>query len=107
MKFTHDHNFPDGTHLQGRINITYKQLASVFGEPTSELGDNGDKVRMEWCLKFEDGTIATIYDWKEYRPIEEVTDWHIGGHNIRAFAYIQEALGWVVEMEKPTPKIGL
>jgi translation initiation factor IF-1 len=29
----------------------------------------GDKVTIEWGIRFEDGTIATIYDWKRYEKL--------------------------------------
>ena len=34
-------------------------------------------------MELEDGTVFSIYDWKEYRAIDqdEVIDWHIGGKN--------------------------
>jgi len=73
-----------GTSLIGEIDVSYKQLVKVFGKP--DKGD-GYKTEAEWRLKFEDGTIATIYDYKsgksydpEYGlPVEKIRDWHIGG----------------------------
>ena len=34
-------------------------------------------------MELEDGTVFSVYDWKEYRSIslDEVIDWHIGGKN--------------------------
>jgi DNA-binding ferritin-like protein len=32
-------------------------------------------------LEFEDGTVATIYDWKEYQTPMGLYHWHIGGRN--------------------------
>jgi hypothetical protein len=57
-----DWNEAGGTCLQGYIVTTYKDLVSVFGEPTFE---EGDKVTAEWNVKI-DGVVCTIYDWKEY-----------------------------------------
>jgi len=73
-----------GTSLIGEIDVSYKQLVKVFGKP--DKGD-GYKTEAEWRLKFEDGTIATIYDYKSSKtydpeyglPVEEIRDWHIGG----------------------------
>jgi hypothetical protein len=76
MKFTTDAN-RNGTCLQGYITAYFHQLVEVFGEP--ELG--GDKTTAEWALTFEDGTIATIYDWKEYATPMGEYRWHIGGHS--------------------------
>ncbi len=76
MKFTKNGNI-NGTHLQGYIPAYLHQLIEVFGEP--EAG--GDKTTAEWCLTFEDGTVATIYDWKEYDTPTGLYRWHIGGHS--------------------------
>lgn len=77
-----------GTHLMGRINLPFHQIAAALGDPIRFNDDEGDgKVRIEWDLKFDDGEVATIYDWKEYnRAPEDVTDWHIGG---RSFEVVQ------------------
>ena len=80
MKFTKDSN-ASGTCLQGYIRAYYHQLVEVFGEPDLT---NGDKVTAEWCLDFEDGTVATIYDWKEYETPMGLYQWHIGGNSQEA-----------------------
>ena len=79
MKFTTE-AYADGTSLQGYVQAYYHQLVEVFGEP--EAG--GDKTTVEWCLSFEDGTVATIYDWKEYETPMGLHRWHIGGRNYEA-----------------------
>lgn len=66
-----------GTCYQGKIDTSYHRLVETFGEP-EYLGD--EKVQVQWAIKFEDGTLATIYDWKEGKRASEVTEWHIGGH---------------------------
>ena len=76
MKFTNDAN-RNGTHLQGYVQAYYHQLVEVFGEPEG----GGDKTTAEWALEFEDGTVATIYDWKEYETPMGLYHWHIGGLN--------------------------
>jgi len=75
MKFSKD-AYADGTSLQGYVTAYYHELVEVFGEPDLT---NGDKVTAEWCLEFEDGTVATIYDWKEYETPMGSYRWHIGG----------------------------
>jgi hypothetical protein len=68
-----------GSCLQGIFITSYDKLVAMFGEPHC----NGDeyKVRAYWGLVFEDGTIASVYDWKEYdTELGDVTHWHIGGH---------------------------
>ena len=86
MKFITNAN-AHGTHLQGYISATYDQLIARFGQP--EFG--GDKTTVEWCLEFEDGTIATVYDWKEYRTPMGMYDWHIGGNDQMAVIAVHEA----------------
>jgi hypothetical protein len=56
-----------GTSLMGYCdaNTTYAELVACFGEPETDI--DGEKVDAEWCIKFEDGTIATIYNYKNGR----------------------------------------
>ena len=73
-----------GTCLQGYINGHYHDLLETFGEPTES---DGYKVDAEWVLEFADGTVATIYNWKnginywgaDGTPVECITEWNIGG----------------------------
>jgi hypothetical protein len=86
MKFTTDADC-NGTHLQGYMSAYYHQLVERFGEPT----DSGDKTTAEWCLAFEDGTVATIYDWKEYETPLGLYRWHIGGTSQLAVTRVTQA----------------
>lgn len=86
MKFTTDADV-NMTSLQGYMPARYEQLVAVFGEPEG----GGDKTTVEWCLAFEDGTVATIYDWKEYETPMGLYHWHIGGMNNLAVARVQQA----------------
>lgn len=86
MKFTKDADI-NGTSLQGYLQAYYHQLVEVFGEPT----DSGDKTTAEWCLEFEDGTVATIYDWKEYETPMGLYQWHIGGRSQKAVDRVTRA----------------
>jgi len=86
-----------GTHLQGTINIDYKTLVKAFGEPN---GSDGYKSDAEWDLLFDDGTPATIYNYKDGinyldengTPVEKITDWHIGGEDEKAVLHIEAVL---------------
>lgn len=86
-----------GTGLVGEFCLPYAKLVDLFGPPTT--GD-GYKTDAEWHLLFEDGTIATVYNWKngvnyceeDGLPIEEMTDWHVGGHDATAMHNVLEAL---------------
>lgn len=100
MKFTADDKIDiNGTSLQGHVTVAYADLVTKFGPPTSN-GD-GYKVDAEWCLKFEDGTVATIYNYKDGKnylgaegdAVEAITDWHIGGRHAFAASHVKAALG--------------
>lgn len=99
MKFVQTKDGFGGTHLQGCIVETYDRLVEIFGEPNFD-GDEY-KVQKEWAIKFEDGTVATIYDWKEGdcyngagngKHYTKVTDWHVGGAAKKALFYVNETL---------------
>jgi len=67
MKFTKAIE-ANGTHLQGNVGATYQELVEVFGEPIRYDSDGtthmNNKTDAEWRISFEDGTIATIYNYK-------------------------------------------
>ena len=67
-----------GTCYQGKIETSYNTLCEVFGEPEVL---NDEKVQVQWAIKFADGTLATIYDWKDAYRTSEILEWHIGGHS--------------------------
>jgi len=80
-----------GTHLQGHIDTTYENIISVLGKEHHK-GDEY-KTEAEWCIQFQDGTIATLYNWKNGKTycgekdglnVEDITEWNIGGHSPRA-----------------------
>lgn len=65
-----------GTFLQGTLQATRQQLVTAFGEPL-----NVARVTLnDWHIQFEDGAVATIYDWKNTPAGDaEVYAWRIGG----------------------------
>ena len=71
-----------GTWLQGHTTTTRDNLEAVFGLPT--VYEEGDKVTIEWGLRFEDGTLATIYDWKRS------PGWSVGGYSPKAVELVQQ-----------------
>ena len=80
-----------GTSNQGSIEATYDQLVAVFGDPLNGPDDvEGDKVSCEWDMKFKDGTIATIYDYKEGGVTPRgLYDWSIGGKSFKAVSLVR------------------
>ena len=89
----------NGTSLMGRIEADYAELVRAFGEPNSE-GDT-TKSDAEWAWQFEDGTVATIYNWKngknycgEYgQEVENIKNWNIGGYSKHAVECVLYRLG--------------
>ena len=89
-----------GTYLQGYIRANYKQLLKAFGEPHDPDGDNY-KTDVEWAFEFADGTIATLYNWKngknylgeaEGLELNDIYEWHVGGFSEKAVAKLLEKL---------------
>ena len=84
----HDHTFI----------ATVDDLRNVLGQPQFESNDGEDKNNFDWIMETEDGEPFTVYDWKEYRRLEEdeVIEWHIGGRSgadtEKALLEIREAL---------------
>ncbi len=97
MKIKHsDTADVNGTSLQGYLDASYADLCKAFGTPCE--GD-GHKIDAEWCLAFPDGTVATVYNWKngtnyngdEGTPTDKIRDWHIGGHSEAAVRTVVQA----------------
>jgi len=104
MKFNKTNNI-SGTHLQGNVGATYQEMVEVFGEPTRfEWSDESDnKVDAQWAIKFEDGTVATIYNYKnglnylgaEGKRLSEISMWNVGGYDERAVTLVNdEVIEW-------------
>jgi hypothetical protein len=76
-----------GTALVAEITATYSELVLKFGVPIE--GGDRYKTDAEWDIEFEDGSVATIYNWKDGEnylgegglPVEDIKEWHIGGHS--------------------------
>lgn len=93
-----------GTSFHGTCLLCTKyELSKILGEPTYEQNNGEDKVNVEWVCETEDSQTFTIYDWKEYRPIDdnEEIEWHIGGKNRntteKAYRELVEALDGIPE----------
>ncbi len=82
------------TFYQGYIDINYFVLIETFGSPVAI--EEPYKVDWEWYIEFEDGTVATIYNWKNGPGYGgsathggEVKRWHVGGRSGRALENVQ------------------
>lgn len=102
----------DGTHLQGYMQVSYQTLCDLFGPPGES---DGYKVDAEWAIKFSDGHVATIYNWKNGpaycgsegmfpHEIEEwirsIHEWHIGGTSQEAVDRVNELINEVKESDE-------
>lgn len=84
----------NGTSLKGKLVSTREELTKVFGKP--EFYGEGNKITVEWKIKFDNGLIATIYDWKRYEkglPSEnELYEWHIGGMSYDVVSLVRDMI---------------
>jgi hypothetical protein len=88
-----------GTCYQGTIKAGFGTLSHMLGKPEF-LVDNF-KSDVQWVLTFDDGSVATIYNWKNGKnylgeegiPVVQITNWNIGGHNKRALNNVERLLG--------------
>ena len=93
-KLTNKSNAGTSYHMMN-IVTTVNQLIDAIGKPQIEDNDGSDKVNVEWICELSDGTVFTIYDWKEYRPLEydEEIEFHIGAKNKELSQRAADALG--------------
>ena len=84
-----------GTSRQGELDGYHREdIEKVFGPPVYDEPSPDGKVQMEWVIEFPDGTIATIYDYKQYDvATEDIDYWSIGGHKPLAAYYVKKAMG--------------
>lgn len=81
----------DGTSLKGYLHAKYSDIVTLLGSP---MEGDGYKVQAEWNIKFDDGTVVAIYDWKMGdTDVNDITEWHIGGHNVKALERLGELFG--------------
>ena len=78
----------------GTIRCSFDKLTDIFCDPSDGSGDG--KTRAEWIIRFDDGSVCWIYDWKEYNtPIEEVEEWNVGGDR-KAFEHVKELISSLI-----------
>lgn len=81
-----------GTSLQGYVTARYSHVVAAFGEPNA--GSDEYKVSTSWVITFDDGTVATLYDYKDtslyddglptpeqfrFQSEQKPYEWHVGG----------------------------
>lgn len=64
----------------GVFTATPTEVKAICGKPSMSQNNGRDKCNYEWDMETEDGTVFTVYDWKEYRRLgqDEPIEWHIG-----------------------------
>ena len=85
-----------GTSLVGEIKLDYYDILNRLGNPVKFGG--GNKVSAEWEIEFYDGTVATLYNWKNGRnycgedglELHQIDEWHVGGFNGKALDKVNE-----------------
>lgn len=80
-----------------RFTTTVVRLKQIC-DSWEESNGCGDKVNYDFSFTTPDGRDFWVYDWKEYRAIEdnEVIDFHIGAdspsHSREALRYLRELM---------------
>ena len=93
----------DGLSRQGCAPFPYDRIVEVFGKPDETPWS--DESAFTWSITFDDGTVASLYDYKasslydERLPSPEqmkrdFRDWSIGGKGWPAVDLVIRALSW-------------
>ena len=83
----------DSYGRMGYLNESYSTLVEMFGQPKNPDKDGHIiKTTAEWMILFNDGTLATIYNYKDDTPPEQNTFWHIGGKSSKSVLRVTEAV---------------
>ena len=89
-----------GTSFHGTtIAASVNDLKKVLGTPKYSGNDGEDKTNFEWSMETDSGDVFTVYDWKEYRVLEEdeIVEWHIGGKSSRVTNRARMEIGEALE----------
>lgn len=87
------------SHLQGYIKADYEELVQAFSSQRVN-GFDDYKIDAEWHILFEDGTVVTVYNWKNGRnymgsqgmDVEDMVEWNVGGFSKIALFRLAEVL---------------
>lgn len=88
----------NGSGYLGQFEMGYDELVKKLG--IVNRGQSGDKKSdCCWVIKFKDGEIATIYNYKNgpaytgVGNIQDITVWHIGGFKKAVINRVNAILG--------------
>ena len=95
----------NSTSLQGYINCTYDTLVAILGAPLEDGFDNM-KSDAEWHIEFDDGAVATIYNYKNGKNylgehgyhVCDIPQWHIGGRSADVVSRVVSLIPNAVEV---------
>ena len=92
----------NGTSLMGYVKCSYQHLIKRLGQPhlNCKVDSIDSKIDVEWILKFKDGTVSTLYNYKtgpnylgsDGTQVEQITIWHVGGFTDKSLFKIAKAL---------------
>jgi hypothetical protein len=92
----------NGTSLMGYVKCSYQHLIKRLGQPhlNCKVDLLDSKIDVEWILKFKDGTVSTLYNYKtgpnylgsDGTQVEQMTVWHVGGFTDKSLFKIAKAL---------------
>ena len=92
----------NGTSLMGYVKCSYQHLIKRLGQPhlNCKVDSLDSKIDVEWILKFKDGTVSTLYNYKtgpnylgsDSTQVEQMTVWHVGGFTDKSLFKIAKAL---------------
>jgi len=78
----------NGTSFAGVILKTdVNKLFEKLGAPT-DVGSGDNKVSICWGFQRQ-GSVITIYDYKEDKHLTKIRDWHIGGKGDLSSALVE------------------
>jgi hypothetical protein len=99
MKFT---KTPFTTRFteQGQIYTTYRTLEKIFCRPYFGPGGEAEpnidgllaRVTCQWRLRYEDGTVAVVYDDRQKTTNYAPYYWRVGGFTGRSLELVQNTI---------------
>lgn len=112
MKINNPTTNTNGTHLQGYINATYDDLTETLGYPL-ESGFDDYKSDAEWTIEFNDGLVATIYNYKNGKNylgdqgmnVCDMKQWNIGGNSRRVVQMVLDLINAKTRTDYPQDQV--
>ena len=99
-----DKGIKAGSSWFGDLIITnYPKLIEILVQPTFNDNTGQDKTNMEWVCESREGFVFTIYDWKEYEPLNEEYNYgfHIGGFSEKQTKIAKAELELMIDVITP------